>query len=1053
MTDSRIRTCLRQAILLICAILACTNLSAQFSMTGNDPGSLRWRRMDTPFYRIVYPAGLDSLARVYGQELENARGPLSWSSGYLTGQKFKSRLPVVLHPCYPVSNASVVWAPKRMDIYTVGDPFAPNPTPWARDLAIHEGRHATQMQFCSDGKFKVLRWLSGEALTGVLSGVYPGPTFLEGDAVVAETALTQAGRGRQSSFLSYMGPAFDSNDWRDYWKWTYGSLTRFAPDHYRSGYMLVAGTRVFFDDPTFTKDYFWRSVHKMRLFNLQRTVRQASGMKFKKSFRAIEEGFHDIWQAEALEREPFMNSAQITGSPRLHTQYNSLTLGSDGGIYSVKSSLDQPSTLVKIAPDGSEERLRLFSGSTSPIVWSNGKVFWSEARQDPRWTLGGTSDIYFVSPADDPRKIRRLTTGKRLFNPAAAPDGRLLSACEYPVTGGTRLVTIDSSTGEYSDCWTSPDGIQMTESAWIGDRIFVAGLSDNGMGLYEIAGRDSLGKAVLRTVADPVPVELSHLGAWPGTSFLTFVSDHSGVLEMYRIDVDSKELTQVTSTRYGINNPVVDPGSGTLFYTALASSANPEEHRQGHMVYRTGFEELPMRPAEYSKIHSFPVAEKLSEQEKALAGESWSEGLQAQTTFSEPAAYSKVRLPHIHSWAPLYFEYDNIDNLSFDEITRSAALGATAFFQNLLSTGYGSVGVEYGKDVYNSDKWRGAFHMKYTYEGLVPVFEFQLDANERDRMDVQRIYAEKDGVSSYFNNGNLRDNTSYVFGSVRGYIPLNFSSAGVSRGFVPQIRYSFSNDVYDDGIYYLEYIKGEDDEPGYYKQTGHSGSYKPSNLSSLALSARGYVMQRQGPSQTFPHLGIGAEAGLVTRPGHGEAYRSTAYFYLYGYLPGFTPLQGFKLTASIENSLGDSQYAFPMVALSNGPRGFADSNFRSVLSGNFRTRSCFSVDWSIPFLSVDWSFLSPLVYIRNFELTPFCDLELDKLGSIPELGFNSLGIKNDRLMSVGADLEVILGNFFWLPYETRAGIRYAWNSWNNMDLLGLAGVDRHYIGMTFSVDL
>ena len=1055
--SSTIRSSARRLLLAALAVFVCTGLHAQFSLTGNDPARVRWMRTDTPSYRIIYPAGLDSLARIYGTELEAARKPLSWSSGYFSGQTFRSRLPVVLHPYYPFSNASVVWAPKRMDIYTLQDPFAPNPTPWARDLAIHEGRHATQMQFCGDGKFKVFKWLSGEALTGVLSGVYPGPAFLEGDAVVAETALTQAGRGRQASFLEYLAPAFDSGDWRDYWQWTYGSLTRFAPDYYRSGYMLVAGTRVFFNDPTFTKDYFWTSVHKMRFFNLQHTVRQASGMKFKKSFRTIEEGFRDTWQAEALERAPFMNSVQLTESPRLHTQYSNLTLGSDGGIYSVKSSLDRPCSLVKIAPDGSEERLSLFSGSTSPLVCSNGKVFWSEARQDTRWTLGGTSDIYFISTTENPRRICRLTSGKRLFNPAAAPDGRLLSACEYPVTGGTRLVTIDSSTGEYAGCWTAPDGIQMTESAWIGDRIFVAGLSDNGMGIYEIAGRDSLGKAVLKIVANPVPVELSHLGTWPGTSSLTFVSDHSGVLEMYRIDVDSKELTQVTSTRYGISNPVVDPVSGDLFYTSLASSGKPEEHRQGRMVYRTGFEELPMKPAEYSKIHSSPVAEKLSEQEKSLAGGSWNEGLPAQTTFSEPTEYSKIRLPHIHSWAPLYFEYDNIENLSFDEITRSAALGATAFFQNHLSTGYGSAGVEFGPDTYNTDRWRGALHLDYTYEGLYPVFEFELDVNERERMDVKRVYAEKNFVKSYFANGTFLNNSSYAAGSVKGYIPFNFSSGGVARGFVPQVRFSVSNDLYDDTVYLLQYSETEEsgEDSGIYKVAGQLGTGTPSSscMNTLALSARGYVMQKQGPSQIFPHLGIGAEAGVVSRPGHSGNYRTTAYTYAYGYLPGLTSLQGIKLTASFEKAFGGSAYSFPIVALSTGPRGFADSNFRSVLSRNFRTRTCLSADWSVPFLSVDWSFLSPLAYVRNFVLTPFCDVEWDTFGTIPDIGMNPMGVKGDTLMSVGADLEVILGNFIWLPYQTRAGIRYAWNTWNNMDLLGLANLDRHYIGMTFSVDL
>ena len=38
---------------------------AQFYVTGDDPGRLRWYTLDTDNYRIIYPEGNDSLARVY----------------------------------------------------------------------------------------------------------------------------------------------------------------------------------------------------------------------------------------------------------------------------------------------------------------------------------------------------------------------------------------------------------------------------------------------------------------------------------------------------------------------------------------------------------------------------------------------------------------------------------------------------------------------------------------------------------------------------------------------------------------------------------------------------------------------------------------------------------------------------------------------------------------------------------------------------------------------------------------------------------------------------
>ena len=41
------------------------SVSAQFYVTGDDPGKLKWNHIDTESYRVIYPQGADSLARVY----------------------------------------------------------------------------------------------------------------------------------------------------------------------------------------------------------------------------------------------------------------------------------------------------------------------------------------------------------------------------------------------------------------------------------------------------------------------------------------------------------------------------------------------------------------------------------------------------------------------------------------------------------------------------------------------------------------------------------------------------------------------------------------------------------------------------------------------------------------------------------------------------------------------------------------------------------------------------------------------------------------------------
>ena len=71
------------------------------------------------------------------------------------------------------------------------------------------------------------------------------------------------------------------------------------------------------------------------------------------------------------------------------------------------------------------------------------------------------------------------------------------------------------------------------------------------------------------------------------------------------------------------------------------------------MLYSTPVSKLPCRPAEIGKVHSFPVADALSAQEEELAERTQTVFQKADSSLlSEPVRYSRIRLPHIHSWLP-----------------------------------------------------------------------------------------------------------------------------------------------------------------------------------------------------------------------------------------------------------------------------------------------------------------------------------------------------------------------------------------------------------------
>ena len=76
---------MRKYIIIYILMLLPMVAGAQFYVTGDDPGRLRWYSMDTDNFKIIYPEGNDSLAKVYGGNLEKYRLPVSRTSGYLPG--------------------------------------------------------------------------------------------------------------------------------------------------------------------------------------------------------------------------------------------------------------------------------------------------------------------------------------------------------------------------------------------------------------------------------------------------------------------------------------------------------------------------------------------------------------------------------------------------------------------------------------------------------------------------------------------------------------------------------------------------------------------------------------------------------------------------------------------------------------------------------------------------------------------------------------------------------------------------------------------------------
>lgn len=1017
--------------LCVTALAVALPASAQFYTPGEDPSSLKWNYVETNNFRVIYPAGRDSLALRYARSLESWRESVGASILLAPNETFRKPHPVILHTESSYSNGFVSWAPRRMELYTVPEPYGPSGLPWMTNLAVHESRHVAQMQVGNYRSNRPFGWFLGQIWAGACAGLYYKKDFLEGDAVVTETALTPSGRGRNADFQNYYMIAFDNGDWRNWMSWLGGSQKNYTPDHYSLGYLYYGGMRVFYDAPGLSGEYLdLLGRRPFELFTYQNKVAKAhtDSLNFNQAFRPIAEKTYELWRDNAEARRPYIPFEQIVETPRKYSEYQGNVAGCDNNIYSVRKKLDFSSRLVRTDSLGREKTLSAFSALSGTLYPSaDGKRFyWSETLSDPRWGHRSKSVIRYRDI--DGHRAHNLTRKGRFFNPG--PSESYISVSEYPVEGGSNLVILSASTGKVEARFHAPDSLQIVESAWIADTVFVSAISDGGFGVYRLReGR-------FETVLDPQPVKIKNFGCCKDK--IMFTCDRTGADELYLLAPVSGELTRKTSTRYGASGYRFSEDGKWLVFSV--------DSYEGRLLAKTPVDSLLSEKTDWSEHYHYPIADSLSEQEKSL-------GITPvpldSVSVSEPRKYSK--LPHLlnfHSWAPFYANVDNIMAFSYDYVYDLAGLGAIALSQNALGTAVTQLGYCAHKDPTSADMWRHSGHIKYTFKGWYPVFEASLDINDRGRASTGYEIYTYDKQNFYIKGKTTYDSRPLFSASLLTYIPLAWSKGGWMTGFIPQVSLYASNDALNGLVPVKVFTEiGEDPETGEKQyDEGKAVSvqrYGKEHLTefNVRYSARGYAMLPTAETGVYPRWGIGAELGYVIPYGYRSLFGNSAYAYVYGYVPGFYPASGFRLTAMGQTCLFKGQ-PFPSSAVSTLPRGFASTAGASAITRTYTSTLRLTADYGCPIFIGDLGALGGLIYVKRLVLTPHFDytMYIDKHWKL-----------DTGLFSAGATLAVDMSFLLWFNFPLSLGVTYSYNGGPGFNEFkqSVPTLSHHFVGPVF----
>mgnify|MGYP002619556521 CR=1 FL=1 len=681
------------SLILICVCLS--ESSAQFYTYGQDPASLKWRQIHTDYFRLIYPETWEDQAQELAHFLAAIRKPLSASL-----QSNPKPIPVILRNQTMLSNGFVMWAPKRMEMVTT-IPWDNQAADWMKYLSVHEYRHVVQVESLNRSTTGFLSKILGQHILGVVSGL---PLwFLEGDAVLAETAFTFAGRGRLPAFTMPLTAQVIEQGIYSYDKAYFGSYRDMVPDHYILGYHLVAGTHSHYGFEPFVQATRQVAATPFIPGSFARGVKQVTGNNLQNQYKDVMNKLEAEWRdafvhASVSDYEVIVPNNNFDYLNYINPQY----IDEDTFIAFRTTPADIP-RLVKIGRDGSEEVLFTPGyGYPESMSYADGLVAWLEITRDPRWEYRNWTNIRLYGL--NTRESRLITHKGRLQAPMLSPDGLKVAAVEVDENNRWALLIFDTSTGNELNRISDPEIDFLMEPAW----------SDCGLAIIAIAFVEGKGKFIVKShINNPGFEYLLHAGYAEINEpvihdcVIYFTGTWTGRDELYAWSIDDQQLSKVLSSPFGATcASFSDDGSRILF---------------------SDFTSTGYRIAEAMDVNRIPVQiEQLTKFTPELYTPAAREADLVADTISIPDFRFESRkfrklpnLLHFHSWVPLSVNVNALE----------AKPGITAFSQDLLGTTVLAGGYEY-----NSSNNGHKAIIDLSVKALYPVFDFRLEAGAEDRL-------------------------------------------------------------------------------------------------------------------------------------------------------------------------------------------------------------------------------------------------------------------------------------------------------------------------------
>ena len=537
---------MRIVLPLLLLSFLCTSGRAQI---GLHPPRIDYQQIEAEHARIIFSVGYEARAQRVAAMIDVLQANHTRS----IGEKIFP-IDLVLQTATTEINGYVGLGPFRSEFYTT-PPQSMNllsGTDWVDLLTIHEYRHVQQNSNERRGLTKLLSYLQGQNGWSVFSFLATPNWFSEGDAVVYETAMTRAGRGRTPAFSADLRSLLANDIIYPYAKARNGSFDELVPDHYRYGYNTLTYARERFGNDVWRQVLHDGAAYKGLIYPFNRALKKQTGYGTKQLYRIALKDLKAKQDSALAARGPLTEGEVFGHQPQEITNYRIPFVDGQGRVIALRSGFTVTPELVVVDEKGKRDKVLTSVGiQREPYLYLRDNLaVWMEQRQNPRYTNEVYSDIIRYELKTG-QKVK-LTTGGKYFSPALSFDRQRIVAVEHdPTKGDPAIVVLASNTGGVIERLPiRAQAVSFPRFSPDGETIYFYHRDFDGVALHALTLATGEQRVILERSNEPRDyLQVTADGQ------LVYSNGRDGIDNIYLTDPANGQTTQLTQVAIGATFP------------------------------------------------------------------------------------------------------------------------------------------------------------------------------------------------------------------------------------------------------------------------------------------------------------------------------------------------------------------------------------------------------------------------------------------------------------------------------------------------------------------